>query len=188
MLHGSCEEFLRNRIRVRPSSLVHSLPGRKLTPLFLPSHGCAPGVEDYFCKACQSNGGTFSINERRAKYLLGSDMREFERCVRDNVMVPTTANEFSALVSFVFNTGCATFAGSKLKLVLNNGDYRGVGGELIRWTKTGGEVSAQLVRRRMAESVLFNQDHCGESKLGLDPKKKAAKPEKPPKLIKQKIP
>ncbi len=149
-------------------------------------HACMPGVTDQFCQACKQQGVSFHISDQRARRLLGSDMREFEHCVRRKIRTPLTANEFSALVSFAFNVGCANFASSQLRERLNDGDYKGVPNQLLRWSHSNGQVDAVLQSRRLSEIGLFDKDHCGEGKQGLRPKK-AAKAKKP-KLTKQTIP
>ena len=96
-----------------------------------------------------------TITRERAEQLLRSDLFDAESAVSRLVKVPLSSNEFSALVSFVFNLGEGNFAKSTLLRKLNAGDKRGAADELPRWNKAGGKVLQGLVRRRAAERALF---------------------------------
>lgn len=99
------------------------------------------------------------ITEQRADALLSQDVSWAEDSVNDLVRVPLTNNQFSALVSFVFNVGVAAFETSTLLRVLNAKDYQEAANQLLRWTKTKkskGKVVSGLMRRRQAERGLFN--------------------------------
>lgn len=69
-----------------------------------------------------------------------------------------TENQFSALVSFVYNIGAAAFAKSTLLKKLKAGDYLGAADELLRWTRGGGEFLLGLLLRRQAERALFLEE------------------------------
>ena len=64
-------------------------------------------------------------------------------------------NQFDALVCWTFNVGGNALASSTLLKVLNNGVYEEVPHQLKRWNKAGGKVLEGLIRRRDAESLLF---------------------------------
>lgn len=77
-----------------------------------------------------------------------------ERTVERLVSVPLTDNEFSALVSFEYNTGA--LAGSTLLRKLNAGEPAlEVAEEFRKWIFAGGRVMNGLIRRRSAERDLF---------------------------------
>jgi lysozyme len=84
------------------------------------------------------------------------ELEEYEACVDKAVKVNITANQFSALVCFVFNIGCGAFTKSTLLKKLNAGDKAGASLEFLRWNKAGGKVLAGLTKRRNAEMQLFN--------------------------------
>ena len=86
---------------------------------------------------------------------LKEDVHHAETCINNSVSVPLTQGEFDALVSFVFNLGCAKFRGSTLLRKLNDGDYDGASAEFSRWDKAGGKVLAGLTARREAEAKRF---------------------------------
>ena len=101
-----------------------------------------------------------SITEAEAESILRRDLRKFEGGVRDEVKVPLTSDQFSALVSFSFNVGVGALANSTLLRKLNARDYQGAANEFPRWVKAGGRTLQGLVRRRDAERALFlSQDY-----------------------------
>lgn len=97
--------------------------------------------------------------EAEAELFLKTDLNSAESAVHDLVKVELTSNEFSALVSFVFNLGKSAFAGSTLLKKLNAGDYLGAAKEFKKWNKIRikGKLtpSKGLDRRRAAEAALF---------------------------------
>lgn len=100
------------------------------------------------------------ITEAQAEALLKRDLNRFERAVIDLVKVPLTDDQFSALVSFVYNVGEGALSTSTLLRLLNQRDYQGAADQLLRWDKAGGRTLAGLTRRRRAERALFlGQDY-----------------------------
>jgi lysozyme len=98
------------------------------------------------------------ISEADALALLCRDMETAEACVEGNVDVPLTQNQFDALCSFAFNLGCMRLSGSTLLRKLNASDYAGAGAEFVKWCKVGATEVPGLLRRRLAEQMLFNKD------------------------------
>ncbi len=96
-----------------------------------------------------------TITPDQAEDFLRADLAEAEAAVARQVTVPLTSNQFSALVSFVFNLGAAHFAGSTLLRKLNAGDHAAVPAQLARWVKAGGNTLDGLVRRRTDEATLW---------------------------------
>lgn len=95
------------------------------------------------------------IAPEAAEELLRRDVAEAERAVTQLVSVPLNANQFSALVCFVFNLGRKAFATSTLRRLLNAGDYLGAAEQFARWDKAGGRRLEGLAQRRLAERHLF---------------------------------
>ncbi|MDR5750200.1 MULTISPECIES: lysozyme [unclassified Caballeronia] len=93
----------------------------------------------------------------RGKALL-EDLAPCNRAVFSAVPDGLSQTEFDALVHFTFNVGVSAFLGSTLLRKLKGGDRAGAAAEFARWKKAGGPVVAGLVRRRAAESALFQ---CG---------------------------
>lgn len=97
------------------------------------------------------------IKEEEAEARLREDVSHAENCVNRLVSVPLTEGEFDALVSFVFNLGCARLRDSTLLRKLNDSDYDGAVAEFRRWNKAGGQELAGLTRRRHAEARRFEE-------------------------------
>ena len=96
------------------------------------------------------------VTETEAEVLLMQDLERFEDCVNEQIKVPLTSNQFSALVSFTFNVGCGAFHDSTLRRRLNEGQdvETVIRQELPRWVHGGGEILPGLVNRRNAEIAL----------------------------------
>lgn len=99
----------------------------------------------------------WTITSEQAQTLLQSDIASAVSCVNSSVTVPMNQNQFDALVDFTFNVGRGSFLLSTLLKLLNLGDYLGASGQFQKWIYAGGEVQPGLIRRRDAESGLFNQ-------------------------------
>ncbi|HKX36117.1 MAG TPA: lysozyme [Rhizorhapis sp.] len=97
-----------------------------------------------------------SISAERAEQLLEADLMDAERAVAALVKVPLTDNQFSALVSFVFNLGEGAFARSTLLRKLNEGGHGLVPACLKSWIFDNGKVLQGLVKRRAAEAALWS--------------------------------
>lgn len=87
--------------------------------------------------------------------LLLNDNRSARLAVMDLVKVDLEANEYGALVDFVFNIGSSNFAKSSLLKFLNGGDKSLAFGEFGRWTLSKGVILNGLVKRRACEATLF---------------------------------
>jgi len=98
------------------------------------------------------------ITEEEADQILWNDLQIFEQAVNKNVRVPLNPNQFSALVSFVYNVGEGAFRKSTLLKKLNNGEYDAVPAELAKWNKVGKKTVPGLVNRRAAEAGLWAKD------------------------------
>lgn len=103
-----------------------------------------------------------AITENIATAYLMHDISNAESHILRLVTKPLTANQFSALVSFVYNAGSGNFKRSTMlkKININPDDVK-IHNEFMKWVKitdpkTGIKViSKGLVRRRQAESVLY---------------------------------
>lgn len=93
------------------------------------------------------------ITKEKAEELLRYDMHQFEARVRTFVKVAINDDQFSALVSFDFNTGGLGKSTTLRKL--NAGDNQGAADALLMWNKAGGKVVRGLTRRRQSERNLF---------------------------------
>ncbi|QTG15706.1 lysozyme [Agrobacterium tumefaciens] len=135
-------------------SIIKESEGLRLTayncPSFIPTigYGTTKGLT-------RADVGKKKITEAEAERLLKEDLKRFEADVSRLVKVPVNENEFSALVSLVYNIGTGAFAGSTLLRYLNSGDKANAAGQFERWNKGGGRVLNGLVKRRAAEKALF---------------------------------
>lgn len=95
------------------------------------------------------------ISEADATALLCTDLETAEACVEGIVDVPLSQQQFDGLVALVFNIGCSKFMASTLLRKLNASDYAGAAAEFPRWCKVNGKDVPGLLRRRIAERMLF---------------------------------
>jgi lysozyme len=100
------------------------------------------------------------LSESEAVALLCKDLETAEACVQDCVEVPLTQNAFDALCSFVFNLGCAAFRGSTLLRRINASDSK-ASDEFRKWCRVGQCQVDGLLRRRIAEQLLFDKPDTG---------------------------
>ena len=96
-----------------------------------------------------------TISQPEADELLENDIAKFEEYVSDNVIVELKQNQFDALVAWTFNLGVGNLRNSTMLKKLNEADYDSIPFEMRRWNKAGGKTLDGLIRRREAESLLF---------------------------------
>ena len=95
------------------------------------------------------------ISQPEADKLLENDIAKFEKYVSDNVIVELNQSQFDALVAWTFNLGVGNLRSSTMLKKLNETDYVSVPSEMKRWNKASGKTLDGLIRRRLAESLLF---------------------------------
>ena len=98
-------------------------------------------------------GQTCSIED--AESMLADEMDEYEGYINNMVKVDLQQHEFDALVAWVYNLGPTNLGESTMLKVLNGGQFDRVPEEMNRWTRAGGKILEGLVRRRQAESLMF---------------------------------
>jgi lysozyme len=100
---------------------------------------------------------TPDITVEAARSLVERDLgAALTREVARDVHTPLTASQTAALADFVYNLGAGNFRASTLLRKLNAGDYAGAAAEFDKWDHAGGRVLAGLLKRREAETQLFN--------------------------------
>jgi lysozyme len=97
-----------------------------------------------------------TVTQDQAQALLAKDVGSAATCVNDVVAIKLTQDEFDALVDFVFNLGIQAFTGSTLLRDLDSGDLTAAAAQFDLWDRAGGAVVAGLLRRRQAETALFD--------------------------------
>ena len=90
-----------------------------------------------------------SISQKQADELLKEDLAKYEKYVEDTKLV-LNENQFSALVSFVYNCG-----NGNLKKLIANRTLPEIAEAMLLYKKANGVVLNGLVRRRKAERELF---------------------------------
>lgn len=104
----------------------------------------------------KSNEQFSSINIDQAEELLNKDISIAEKFINRNINIDLNSNEFSALISLVYNIGNGNFQRSTLRIKLNRDENRqDISNEFLRWDKSRGKVLNGLTKRRVSESLLF---------------------------------
>ena len=97
------------------------------------------------------------ITQAIADCLLEDDIIEAMENIKKLLKVKLNSNQAGAIVSFVFNLGGTAFAKSTLLKRINQSKFEEASKEFLKWNLCDGKISAGLVRRRQAESDLFNK-------------------------------
>ena len=102
------------------------------------------------------------IDEDAATELLRADLAAAECAVNGAITANLQQNQFDALVMLCFNIGARNFANSTVVKYVNNPEFKSARYPTLAaawraWNRTGGRVSAGLIRRREIEWELFNQ-------------------------------
>ncbi len=97
------------------------------------------------------------ISETAARYLLEMDLKKIAGEMERLIEVPLTANQFLALLDFVYSVGVHTFTYSKVLANLNQKEYKKAANQFGYMVYDGKERSSKLIRRRAVEKSLFNR-------------------------------
>lgn len=98
---------------------------------------------------------TATLSEAEATELLLQDLEYFVNTINNTCQefhIDLTQNQFDALCSFTFNTGCFNQA---MKDRFQHKDIAGIGKALTLYDKAGSNVVEGLLERRKAEQELF---------------------------------
>ena len=132
-------------------------PANRLTIGY--GHLCLEG--DFYLKGMSIEDACKNIDDIKITYLeceeiLKKDLEKAEKAVERVINVKLTEDQFSALVSFVFNVGARAFSKSTLRRKLNASDYDGAGREFFRWVYANKKKLKILENRRRDEFELFS--------------------------------
>lgn len=139
--------------------LIHRFEGFRAAP-----YRCPAGVPTIGYGSTRYADGTHvnltdpPITEAQADDIIRATLGEYEDAVNRYVSVFLNQNQFDALTDFAYNAGAQNLRKSTLLTKLNAGDAKGAAGEFERWVYADGRILPGLVRRRMAERVLFETD------------------------------
>lgn len=100
------------------------------------------------------------ITQSEADKLLADDLRPREAALRELIGdAPTTSDQFSAMLSLLYNVGAANFKGSTVLRKHKAGDIAGASDAFLAWNKARvrGKLTILpgLTRRRAAERRLY---------------------------------
>jgi lysozyme len=154
---------------------------KRFEGLRLEAYVCPAGVWTIGYGHTEHVSPWMKITAHQADAILDVDLDKFERIVANAVKVPLSENQFSALVSFVFNVGPGAKGRRDGFVWLRNGNpstmlrrinagdfgerrvepetggvyYTGAADQFGRWVSGGGKILPGLVARRAAERELF---------------------------------
>lgn len=106
------------------------------------------------------NKRTGKITQEQAEQLLKEDVEDFEieldLVLRENG-IELNENQYSAIISFCFNLGINNFINSTLFKVIKKDpeNYKEIDKQFMRWVYGGGKILPGLMKRRAAESLLY---------------------------------
>ena len=115
------------------------------------------------------------ISQEQADNMLKSDMKKYEKYVTNNVKLTLNSNQFSALVSFCYNSGVGN-----LRTLVKNRNASQIADAILSYNKAKDKtgkyiVLAGLVRRRNAERELFLKGGSAQEVYNMKTIKKGSK-------------
>tara|TARA_R100000781_G_scaffold112477_1_gene79730 strand:- start:436 stop:927 length:492 start_codon:yes stop_codon:yes gene_type:complete len=96
-------------------------------------------------------------SQSHAEHMLDVELEEYEGYINDMVDMQLNQNQFDALVAWIYNLGPSNFRTSTLRKKLTPETISEVPYEIKRWNKANGKTLDGLIRRREAESLLFQK-------------------------------
>jgi len=100
-----------------------------------------------------------SISKKRAEILFTYVLSETIINIKRYLKVKLNSNQFSAIVSLVYNIGIGNFSTSTLLRLLNKGNFSGAADQFLVWNKArvNGKLKVLngLTKRRAEERALF---------------------------------
>lgn len=138
------------KVNEKGKDLIKSLEGCKLK-----AYQCSAGkwTIGYGFTRGVKEGDT--ITQEEADKRFEDEVQNFANEVSLRLRVPVNENQFSAMVSLVYNIGVGAFEHSTLLRFVNRMFFEEAANEFPKWNKSGGKPLAGLTRRREAERALF---------------------------------
>lgn len=137
------------RINERGLAIIKHYEGLRLKAYLCPAGVWTIG---YGSTKRVTRGMTCTPEEAEARLL--ADVEDAEACV-NRVNVELTDDQFSALVSLVFNIGPTAFGSSTLRRKLVAGDVNDAAEQFDRWVFAAGKKLSGLIARRASERALL---------------------------------
>jgi lysozyme len=139
---------------MKPSPACRALV-RQFEGCFLQAYACPAGVPTIGVGHTRGVRLGDRCSVQQADVWLTQDLEDAASHVTQLVTVPLTQGQFDALTSFVFNLGAGRLGESTLLIMLNKGRYDAAAGQFQLWTHAAGKVLPGLVKRRSAETAMF---------------------------------
>lgn len=99
------------------------------------------------------------ISHDDALELLRKDIEKAEFALYRLIKVSLMQHQFDMLVSFLFNLGSGALQRSSLRAKVNRGEHEQVPAEFTKWIYAGGIKLPGLIRRRAAESRIYEDGY-----------------------------
>ncbi len=153
----ACDRILSVETKASPNclALIKRSEGLRLTPYLDAAGFWTVGYGHKLTSEELEAGSKSVITEPDALLLLVDDADWAAEQVARLVRVPLSQGQLDALTDFVYNLGQGRLLDSTLLKLLNLGNYRDAGQQLLRWDMAGGEHLAGLTLRRQAELALW---------------------------------
>ena len=103
-----------------------------------------------------------TCTQEQADAWLEEELHEYGGYVNNAVKVDLTQNQFDSLTSWTYNLGPSNLNSSTMLVKINEKDWDEVPNQIKRWNKAGGNVLKGLIRRREAESLLWEGKEWGQ--------------------------
>lgn len=95
------------------------------------------------------------INQEQAESLLKKDLVNFEENLSKMITTELNQNQFDAIMDFTYNVGLGNFQRSTLCKKINERNFKAATDQFERWSRAGGNVIPNLIKRRTKEKELF---------------------------------
>ena len=140
--------------------LIHSFETCKLAPYKDPGSRNGLPITAGWGTTVDENGGPIPLGvswtQEKADRLFRRDIASREKKLNDILgNIPTTQDQFDAMLSLGYNIGMDALAGSTVMRRHKAGDHEGAATAFGMWNKNDGQVLRGLVRRRSAEAELY---------------------------------
>jgi lysozyme len=143
----------RRRVSAAGIALIKQFEGCRLAAYPDPGTGGDPWTIGWGATGKGIGPGTVWTQGQADARLVADVARHAAEVLRAIGKAPTTQGQFDALASFHYNTGAIGRA--TLTRLHVAGDHAGAAAQFARWVFAGGRVLRGLVRRREAESALY---------------------------------
>jgi lysozyme len=98
-------------------------------------------------------GETITVDQ--ANQLLQQDIAKVVDAINQYVTVPLTQDQFNGLVDFIYNVGLGNFLNGTVLSKINSGDFAAAAATIEQYVKSGGQVLASLIPRRITDALGF---------------------------------